>query len=106
MHESPIAEIDAYVRQLRLILEEHDIARLRVRERDFFGRAKLIARRPWHRHAGLRKAVMHQPAAVEPRRRCRAAVAVTNADLPRSDPCNALVGLDDWRAARNGARAR
>src|SRR5262252_6928309 len=46
VHEQPVAEVDADVRELRLVLEEHEITGVRVRERDLVRSPELILGRP------------------------------------------------------------
>ncbi len=53
VHEASVAQIDADVRQLRLILEEHEIAGVRFADRDLARGAEQLLRRARNAIAGL-----------------------------------------------------
>ena len=109
MHEPAAAQVDPDVRQLRLVLEEHQVAGTGVAERDLARGAEQLLRRPRHPVAGLRVRIEDETAAVEAFVRFRAAIAVLRADQVARQlrDCGADIGFgragfDDGTRRRYG----
>src|SRR5690606_3529672 len=80
VHEAAVAQVDADVRELLLVLKEDEVSRSGRAGRNLARRAELLLRRPRHGKTGLRERVVDEAAAVETVFRARAAIAVGRAD--------------------------
>src|SRR5688572_28747731 len=80
VHEEPVAEVDADVRELRLILEVHEIAGICVADGYLARGPEKLLIRPRYAIAGLPIGVVNESATVEALEGVGAAVAIARAD--------------------------